>query len=190
MRKIVYHVATTLDHYIAHENGTINGFPAEGPHVEDYLASLQEYDTVIMGRRTYEFGYDYGLQKGQPAYPHMQHYIFSKSLTFEKPSQQVHIINRDEIAFIKQLKQTEGTSIYLCGGGHFAGFLLEHQMIDELKIKLSPVLFGSGIPLFGNTKKEVSLILLDTKIYDTGVSIICHEINYLLPGNHRYICTY
>ncbi len=178
MRKIVYHVATTLDHYIAHEDGTIDGFPAEGTHVEDYLTSLQEYDTVIMGRRTYEFGYAYGLQKGQPAYPHMQHYIFSRSLTFDQPSEKVRIINQDEIAFINQLKQGEGTPIYLCGGGNFAGFLLEHQLIDELKIKLSPVLFGSGIPLFGDTKKAANLILLDTKTYDTGVLLLTYQLRY------------
>ncbi|QHT70999.1 dihydrofolate reductase [Rhodocytophaga rosea] len=178
MRKIIYHVATTLDHYIAHENGTINGFLAEGTHVEDYLKSLEKYDTVLMGRRTYEFGYDYGLQKGQPAYPHMQHYIFSRSLTFDEASQQVHIIDRDEIAFINQLKQTEGTPIYLCGGGDFAGFLLEHQLIDELKIKLNPVLFGKGIPLFGNSKKEVDLLLLDTKVYESGVLLLTYQIKY------------
>ncbi len=178
MRKIVYHVATTLDHYIAHDDGTINGFLAEGPHVEDYLASLQEYDTVIMGRKTYEFGYVHGLQKGQPPYPHMQHYIFSRSLTFDQPNQQVQIVNRDEIEFINQLKQGEGTPIYLCGGGDFAGSLLIHQLIDELKFKLNPVLFGSGIPLFGNTKKEVNLILLDAKIYETSVLLLTYQINY------------
>jgi dihydrofolate reductase len=178
MRKIVYHVAATLDHYIAHEDGTIDGFPGEGTHVTDYLASLQAYDTVLMGRNTYEFGYAYGLQKGQPAYPHMQHYIFSRSLTFDQPSQQVRIIDREEVAFVQQLKQGEGSPIYLCGGGQFAGFLLTHQLIDELKIKLSPVLFGRGIPLFGDTQKRVPLTLLDAKTYDTGVLLLTYRIDY------------
>ena len=83
MRKLVYHVAMTLDNFIAHEDGSINGFApfAEGEHVADYLAQLQEYDTVLMGRATYEFGYQYGLEPGQPAYAHMKHFIFSKTLS-------------------------------------------------------------------------------------------------------------
>jgi len=46
-RKLKYHVACTVD-----------GFVAEGEHVTDYLASLKsDYDIVLMGRRTYEFGF-------------------------------------------------------------------------------------------------------------------------------------
>ncbi|KSA13742.1 hypothetical protein [Maribacter dokdonensis] len=44
-----------------------------------------------MGRKTYEFGYAYGLKPGQPAYAHMQHHILSKSLQFDDKSDQVHI---------------------------------------------------------------------------------------------------
>lgn len=78
MRKLIYHVATTLDHYIAHEDHSIEGFLQEGDHVTDYVASFQNYDTVIMGKATYEFGYQYGMEPGQPAYPNMKHYIFLK----------------------------------------------------------------------------------------------------------------
>ncbi|MBK7870864.1 MAG: dihydrofolate reductase [Saprospiraceae bacterium] len=177
MRKIIYHVATSLDHYIAQEDGSIGGFLEEGDHIPDYLEHLKDYDTVIMGRNTYEFGYQYGLQPGQPAYPHMKHYIFSESLEFDKAHENVHIISNDYINFIKQLKASEGSDIYLCGGGTFAGFLLEHDMVDELKIKLNPALFGRGIPLFGNSVKSVSLSLMDTKVYNSGVLLLTYKIN-------------
>ncbi len=98
MRKIVYHVGMTLDNYIAHEDGSIGGFSnfAEGEHVTEYLESLKAYDTVLMGRATYEFGYQYGLKPGQPAYPHMQHYIFSKTLRFDAtPGARVKIVAKD-----------------------------------------------------------------------------------------------
>ena len=93
MRKLVYHVATTLDNYIAHEDGSIGGFAAfgEGDHVIDYLESLKGYDTVVMGKATYEFGYQFGLQPGQPAYPHMVHYIFSDHLNLENADPNVHV---------------------------------------------------------------------------------------------------
>ena len=179
MRKIAYHVATSLDHYIAQEDGSANGFLPEGDHVTEYLASLQEYDTVIMGRRTYEFGYQYGIQPGQPAYPHMQHYLFSQSLKFEDPSPQVQVIAEDQLNFIRSLKDGEGTTIYLCGGGAFAGWLLDNELIDELKIKLNPVIFGSGIPLFGQNRKAVDLKLTASKTYRSGVLLLTYDMIYL-----------
>lgn len=179
MRKIIYHVATTLDNYIAHEDGSIGGFLEEGDHIPDYMAHLQRYDTVIMGRNTYEFGYQYGLKPGQPAYPHMQHYIFSKTLQFDnKADEKVKIINKDEIPFIQQLKQTEGTDIYLCGGGAFAAYLFENELIDEVIIKLNPVIFGNGIKLFGASTKSVNLSLTDTKIYNSGVLLLTYKVEY------------
>lgn len=178
MRKLVYHVATTLDNYISHEDGSTDGFVAEGDHVTEYLESLQHYDTVIMGRKTYEFGYDYGIQPGQAPYPHMQHYIFSKTLHFDNPDQKVTIVNSNEVAFVKQLKEEDGTDIYLCGGGAFAGFMLEHELIDTLVIKLNPVVFGKGIPLFGRSTKAVDLALVDTKVYQSGVLLLTYELRY------------
>lgn len=186
MRKLIYHVAMTLDNYISHEDGSITGFSnfGEGEHVTDYLEQLKAYDTVVMGKNTYTFGYQYGLEPGQPAYPHMAHYIFSKSLQFEaEADERVKIINKEEVAFIKRLKAEEGTDIYLCGGGTFAGFLLEHELIDELRIKLYPLIFGRGIGLFGNSTKAVDLELLDTKVYKTGALLLTYQLNYPeLPG--------
>ncbi len=181
MRKIIYHVATTLDGFIAHEDHSIDGFLNEGDHVTDYLAHLKQYDTVIMGKGTYEFGYNYGMQPGDAPYPHMQHYIFSKILHFDKPPhEKVHLIREQEIEFLQQLKQTEDTDIYLCGGAAFAGFVLEHQLIDQLIIKLNPVLFGKGIPLFSKMEKFkiLPLTLLDMKSYASGVLLLTYQLNY------------
>ena len=178
MRKIIYHVATTLDNFIAREDGSADGFLPEGEQVTEYLQQLQNYDTVIMGRKTYEFGYDYGLQPGQPAYPHMRHYIFSTTLKFDQPHEKVKVISTYSLAIIQQLKEEEGTPIYLCGGGNFAGFLLENELIDELWIKHNPIFFGKGIGLFGGCKKEIGLDLLDAKVYDTGVLLLKYSIKY------------
>jgi dihydrofolate reductase len=178
MRKLIYHVATTLDNYISHEDGAVDGFMPEGDHVTDYLESLKTYDTVVMGRKTYEFGYAFGLKPGQRAYPHMKHYIFSKTLHFDHADEGVEVIDKDEAAFINQLKATEGTDIYLCGGGAFAGFLLEQALIDTLIIKLNPIIFGKGIPLFGSSTQAVGLTLQDTKVYKSGVVLLTYGLDY------------
>ena len=77
-----------------------------------------------MGGKTYEFGYKFGLQSGQPAYPLIRHYIFSSSLHFNKAASNMNICSID-FGNIKNLKTMRGTDIYLCGGGEFAGWLLE-----------------------------------------------------------------
>ncbi|WP_209405722.1 dihydrofolate reductase family protein [Pseudozobellia sp. WGM2] len=83
MAQIVHYVAISIDGFIAGPNDDTSGFKATGDGVSQYLEDLKDFKTVIMGRRTYEFGYTYGLEPGQPAYSHMQHFIFSKTLKFE-----------------------------------------------------------------------------------------------------------
>ncbi|MCO6481050.1 MAG: dihydrofolate reductase [Phaeodactylibacter sp.] len=177
MRKITYYVATSLDGFIAGPGEDISGFVHSGNGVDQYLQDLQSYDTVIMGRKTYEFGYAFGLQPGQPAYPHMQHYIFSDTLKFDKPHERVKVCSLD-LEIIRQLKEGEGTDIYLCGGGVFAGWLLDNELIDTLKIKLNPLVLGQGVRLFGDSKKTCRLAVSGQEQYDGGLQIITYRIDY------------
>lgn len=176
MRELVYHVATSLDHFICDANGSVAAFPADGDHVTDYLAHLQTYDTVVMGRHTYEFGYQFGLQPGQLAYPHMRHYVVSKTLELPEGSQ-VHVVRHNAVDFIKGLKQEEGTPIYLCGGGKLACTLLQNQLIDRLLMKVNPILLGAGTPLFDGVPPLTSLKLLATKSYQSGVVLLTYQVN-------------
>ncbi|HMQ45927.1 MAG TPA: dihydrofolate reductase family protein [Saprospiraceae bacterium] len=177
MSKIVYYVASSIDGYISGLNEDISGFVQAGSGVEQYLNDLSSFETVIMGRRTYEFGYQYGLQPGQPAYLHMEHYIFSKSLTFDNPHPKVQT-KALRIEEIDEIRQHSRTDIYLCGGGIFAGWLLEHQQIDVIKLKLNPFIAGQGIKLFENTQKNYQLHLLQNELFDKGLQILTYEVNY------------
>ncbi len=177
MNKIIYYVAISIDGFIAGPNGDASGFTADGEGVQQYLTDLKDFKTVIMGRRTYEFGYKFGLVPGQPAYAHMQHHIFSKSLRFENQNERIHV-HEPDIKIIEQLKKTSETDIYLCGGGQFAGWLLEKEMIDVLKIKLNPLILGNGIPLFGKSKKSFQLSLTESGTYDDGLTINTYKILY------------
>ncbi|TAE90387.1 MAG: dihydrofolate reductase [Bacteroidetes bacterium] len=136
MRRIVYYVAVSLDGYIAGTNGSVEGFLLSGQGVDKYLSDLLNFDTVIMGRNTYEFGYQFGLQPGQPAYAHMKHYIFSEHLHFENPHPNVYV-KKAVIEEVEHIQKQEGTDIYLCGGGQLAGWLLDYQKIEILKIATS-----------------------------------------------------
>ena len=175
MRKIVYYVAVSLDGYICGPAGDISKFALEGEGVDRYLYDLNDFDTVIMGRNTYEFGYAFGLKPGQPAYPHMEHFIFSDTLKFEASHENVHV-EKPRVERIKQLKQESGSPIYLCGGGQFAGWLLENDLIDELKLKLNPIILGDGVRLFGSADSSLKLKMKDSTSYSDGLQILTYSL--------------
>lgn len=177
MRKIVYYVASSIDGYISGPNEDTSGFVQSGDGVDQYLQDLKQFDTVIMGRKTYEFGYKFGLKPGKAAYPHMEHFIFSNTLIFDKQDENVHI-NKVNLSKIKALKNESGADIYLCGGGEFAGWLLENAMIDILKIKLNPLILGSGTKIFGKSKGQHKLVVENSQKFDDGLQIITYRIEY------------
>ena len=177
MRKVIYYVAVSVDGYIAGPNDDISGFALQGAGVEKYQQDLLQFDTVIMGRRTYEFGYQYGLPPGQPAYPHMDHYLFSNTLAFEKPHEKVHVVPLN-LSQITTLKEQDGSDIYLCGGGAFAGWLLDQRQIDVLKIKLNPVILGEGTRLFGASSGGYQLALTEHETFDEGLQILTYDITF------------
>jgi dihydrofolate reductase len=177
VRKIVYYVASSIDGFICRPDHSIEGFVGDGSAVSKYLEDLKTFDTVLMGRKTYEFGYKYGLEPGSPPYPHMQNYIFSKSLRFENQDDCVKV-HRPSIDIITSIKKEKGTDIYLCGGGQFAGWLLENEQIDILKLKLNPLVLGDGIRLFGHSKKEMRMQLMETQTFDKGVQIMTYNLHY------------
>jgi dihydrofolate reductase len=176
MRNVVYDVAASVDGFIAGEDGDVTGFLVEGDHVTDYQQRLKGYDTVLMGRATYEGGYRFGLAPGALAYPHMRHYVFSKTLRFDDSP--VVVIDRDELSVVRRLKEEDGSDIYLSGGGAFAGFLLDHGLVDQLVLKQNPVVLGRGVRLFGATGRAVVTELVDARTYDNGVVLLRYDVRY------------
>ena len=166
VRTLTYYVATTLDGFIAGPDGGDPSGPAGGfftitpDYLEHMVAHYPEalpaparaalgvtapgtrFDTVVEGRRSYQLGLDVGITD---AYPHLRHYVFSRSLT-ESPDPAVEVVSTDPVAKIRELKAQEGKGIWLVGGGELAGAL--YPEIDELVLKVNPVAIGAGIPLF------------------------------------------
>ena len=177
MRTIVYYVAATLDVYIAGLEECIEGFVSACSGLDKYMKELSEFSTVIMGKNTYEFGFKFGVVPGLPAYPHMEHYIFSESAFYPNKHDLVKVVPR-EISIVQKLKKSQGGDIYLCGGGIFAGWLLDNEMIDLLKIKLSPVVFGAGVKLFGPSTKKVKMELLHEERHDFDLMMLTYKVNY------------
>ncbi|QCX39070.1 dihydrofolate reductase [Aureibaculum algae] len=174
MQKIIYYVASSLDGFISGKNNDISQFIQKGEGVEKYQNDLLKFKVVIMGRKTYEFGFQYGLQAGQPVYPKMEHFIFSESMEIENMAPTVHV-EEMSIDRVKKIKAHATSDIYLCGGGNFAGWLLDHGMIDQLKIKLNPIVLGEGVRLFGTSKSTNKWKLIETKSFKDGLVNLTYD---------------
>lgn len=98
------------------------------------------------------------------------HYVLSTTL--EKAAWKTTNIVRD-IEDIRKLKQQPGKDIYVVGGANFVSNLLNHGLIDELRLAIQPVVIGGGKALFKDVTGRHGLILKDVKRLASGeVSII------------------
>ena len=172
MRKLKYYVACSVDGFIAHKDGSWDGFLFEGEPVTDYLESLKKFDVVLMGRKTYEIGLKEG--KTDP-YPTMKSYVFSRTMK-ESPDERVQLVSENVGALVRSLKNETGQDIYLCGGANLATTLFAENLIDEIILKVNPFLMGSGIALFSGVIKQTDLELTDSKIYQNGVVVLHYRL--------------
>ncbi|MGR3320686.1 MAG: dihydrofolate reductase family protein [Pseudooceanicola sp.] len=165
MRDIIYDAAVSADGFICAPGGDISAFPAEGDHVAAYFERLGGYGTALMGRRTYEFGYEYGLAPGADPYPGMDTVVVSRTLDLPAGSA-VRRITLDEV---DALKSGKDAPVYLCGGGMLAGALLRAGLIDAVVLKCAPILLGAGVPLFDGAALPVSARLTEARDHASGV---------------------
>ncbi|GAA4946256.1 dihydrofolate reductase family protein [Actinoplanes utahensis] len=159
MRKLVYFVASTIDGFIAAPDGSWDFLVLEDDipaymreHYPETLPTLgraamgvdepnKVFDTVLMGRGTYEPALQAGITS---PYAHLHQIVFSRSLP-ASTDPEVRFVAEEPLPFVEKLKQQPGRDIWLAGGGDLAGQLL--PAVDELIVKLNPTVAGSGIPL-------------------------------------------
>ena len=169
MPDIIYDVAVSADGYICGPDADISAFPAEGPHVAAYLERVAGYGTVLMGRKTYEFGYRFGLAPGANPYPHAASYIYSTTLRLPGDAG-VAVVSSDWETQIRALKAGATRDIYLCGGGEFAGWMLGLKLIDRLRLKRAPVVLGDGVPVFGASALPIVGEVTASESWPNGVA--------------------
>ncbi|MFI9407460.1 dihydrofolate reductase family protein [Nocardia sp. NPDC052316] len=187
MRKLTYYVASTIDGYIATDDGSVDFFPVGGDHGPAITAQYPEtlptkvrealgidkrnryFDTVLMGRKTHDFGVRTGTSS---PYAHLKQYVVSTTLP-ENPDPDVELIASDPLGKVRELKRAEGLGIWLCGGGELAQELLPE--IDQIFLKLYPVLLGRGRSLFGSGPRlpdAAKFRVITSRVFEDGVAFM------------------
>lgn len=172
MQKLIYYVAASLDGFIAREDGDFSEFVMDDEIVAHFMQSLELFGSVLMGRKTYEVGLAVG--KTNP-YPVLKSYVFSHSLSPEAYPE-VEIIHSELESAIRRIKESAKKPIWLCGGGKLAGQLSNAGLIDELWIKLNPIVLGKGIPLFDGGAMSDSFTLTEQQVLESGVVMLKYQL--------------
>jgi dihydrofolate reductase len=115
-------------------------------------------------------------------------YVVSKTL--ESPSwRNSTVIRGDSVEAITDLKQEPGGDILLYGSGDLLNSLIGHDVIDEYRIMVFPVLLGSGKRLFKDASNTTHLELVDTRTFESGVTVLTYRPGDRAPSS-RYVDTY
>jgi len=156
-RSLRYHVAVSLDGFIAGPKGEYDWIVAD-PSI-DFPALYRQFDTAIMGRNTFETMKDNG---GDGSIPGLDVIVFSKTLQ-PVARKAFRIVNDDPSSFVADLKSREGGDIWLFGGGALFRTLSDAGLVDTVEVAVMPVLLAEGVPLVP-PGRSVELVLSDHKV--------------------------
>ena len=168
MRKIIVYIASSLDGYIARENGDVDWLPESSE--SSYDAFYKSVDTLIMGKTTY----DQVLTFGEYPYKDKKSFVFTR--TSMNNDDNVEFVS-DVEKFVKEGFPGTGNNVWLVGGAQIISSFLKQEAIDEIIITVIPVLLGKGIHLLKNIEKETKLELTKTEKFGQLVDLHYKVLN-------------
>jgi dihydrofolate reductase len=188
MRKLVLFLHASLDGFVEGPNGKMDiGWISYDADLEKHAKEiLSTADTVIWGRETYQMMHSYwpSVSSSPSSTEHERNHaewiektakiVFSTTL--EKVEwNNSRLVKEDVEEEIKNLKQQPGKDMVILGSPRLAHHLMQLDLIDEYKITVSPVLVGSGLPLFQGLKEKINLKLIENKTFDSGAISLVYQ---------------
>jgi dihydrofolate reductase len=187
-RKIVVYIATSADGYIARPDGDVEWLNRR-PDTVDYGmgAFYPTIDTILWGRKTYDWALDYCKKKGTKDSvfdKRVANYVFSRKPP-KRAAPGIEFVTEPVKGFARRLRAAPGKHIWMMGGGELIASFLDAGEIDEFDIHVIPVFIGEGIPLIAPRHRDVSLRLRSARKYPDGVVRLRYDlpVAYDLPGS-------
>ncbi|MEV5726428.1 dihydrofolate reductase family protein [Streptomyces pharetrae] len=187
MRKLTYFIACSIDGFIGDPEGDASTmfrfideeflsfikeeYPETMPTLGRRAFGMDDlpnkrFDTIIQGRGSYDLALREGITS---PYAHLREYVASRTLT-ESPDPNVEIVADDLVGRVRALKAEDSPlGIYLCGGAQIAGELIDE--VDEIVIKTYPLVYGSGMPMFGSGFAATEFALESVRGLNNGMVV-------------------
>ena len=187
MRKIINSTYITLDGVIADpQDWPGNGIEPDGTGTKVQMDLLFGCDALLMGARTYPpMAAAWMARSGDPYSDRintMAKYVVSSTLT-DPEWDNTHVIGGDVIAAIRRLKEQPGQDIVQYGFGQLSYALLEHGLLDELRLWVHPLFFGQATAdsLLFRPAATAQLELAGTLALNTGTVILTYRVPSVTP---------
>lgn len=189
MRKVILFLHSSLDGFVEGPNGEMDiGWVSYNEELEKHAREvLSTVDTVLWGKGTYQMMKNYWTSV--PSNPEASEYEIEHakwieetvkvvfSTTLEKADWNNSRLVKENIEEeIKTLKEQSGKDIIILGSPRFAHSLMELNLIDVIKMTISPVIIGSGLPLFKGSDYKRNLSLVENKTFKSGVIGLTYNI--------------
>jgi dihydrofolate reductase len=140
---------------------------------------FERADALLLGRKTWEIWEPYWPlhDSGDPV-SHginvLPKYVPSTTLT-DPTWQNTHVIGGDVEAAVRELKAKPGRELQVHGSGELLRWLLERDLVDELNLRLYPVVLGDGLRLFPEGGPTHDLQLVESRSMSKGVTILTYR---------------
>jgi dihydrofolate reductase len=174
-RKIIVHIATSADGYIARPDGSIDWL-TNRPAPKGFYGLprfMRTVDAKILGRKTYDLSIKMGARFGADD----RHFVFSRRPPPRSVPSGVRFVTQSIREFAKQVRARRGKNIWMMGGGGLIGSFLDAGAIDEFIITVIPTFIGDGIPLIAPRHRQVPLRLLGVQRFPDGVVQLHYQVN-------------
>ncbi len=189
MRELVTDNLISLDGYACGPKDEIDWFGFDEESLEWSRSLLRGAASIVMGRRTFELFLEYWpTPRARQEEPTISGYltelpklVFSRTLTASN-WENTRFVPRPAGEAIREEKEKSGGYLLFLGSANLLAALWKDQLVDELNIRIQPIVLGTGRPLFPTVEARRNLALKESRMFASGVAALRYRV---LPASGR-----
>jgi len=190
MRKVIYSPMVSLDGFVEGPNRELDWVVVD-EELHSFINNRQGHiDTYLFGRRMYEVMRYWNAAEADSSNPeyvlefariwkNIHKIVFSKTLAHVQGN--AMLSTGDIVEEIARLKAEPGKDMSV-GGASIASTLMRTNLLDEYWLYVQPVILGGGTPMFPSLSNKISLQLVETRTFNSGV-VLLHYQSVAAPAN-------